>query len=268
MTSEVKSLQAAFLKKEQNQNYLSNLERLRTEGSVTAEQYAALKADYQQRLTAAVSEIANIKSQLKNQLHTATQNLIPLRSKLETLAAEHKAGRLTQEKYHSSQKELTREITSTESIIAELQRLIGARSSADTGTIPSRAAVSPPARVEGVRLKEVSRMPAGRVNLSYTGRGEDILGRVLLWGILTAITLGIYYPWAISNFQCYIIEHIKVDMASQSKVNVMYTGKAEDIFGRLLLWGILTVVTLGIYAPWAMTNLYRYIIEHIQVDVY
>jgi len=268
MTSEAKRLQAAFVQKEQKQDYLSNLERLKTEGSVTTEQYATLKADYQQRLTAAVSEIANIKSQLKNQLHTAEQDLIASQSKLETVAAEHKAGKLTQEKYHSLHKELTQEITSTESIIVELQRLIGARSSADSGTITSRGAVSPPIKVEEVRVKEVSRMLPGRAKLGYTGKGEDILGRVLLWGILSVVTLGIYSSWAINHLYRYIIEHVKVDMASQGKVNLGYTGRGEDILGRVLLWGILTVVTLGIYSPWAINNLYRYIVEHTQVDVY
>jgi len=57
-------------------------------------------------------------------------------------------------------------------------------------------------------------------------------------------------------------------MASQNRVNLQYTERGEDIFGRMILWGILTVVTLGIYSPWAITNLCRYIIEHTTVEVY
>jgi len=266
MSSEVQRLQAAFVQKEQNQNFLANLEKLKMQGSVKDEQYKAMKAGYQEKLTAAVSEIASIKSQLKNKLHTSEQKLVSLRAKLETLTAEYKAGRLTDQKYHGSHKELTREIERTDTLIAELRRLIAAKSSAETAAIPQEVGISPSLLAKKEMISEAGAISREKVKLSYLGKGEDILGRVILWGILSVVTLGIYQAWAINHLYRYIIEHVEV--ASQNKVNLRYTGRGEDIFGRIILWGILTVVTFGIYSPWAITNLYRYIIEHTKVEVY
>ena len=50
-------------------------------------------------------------------------------------------------------------------------------------------------------------------------------------------------------------------------VSIKYTGNGADIFGRFLLWMLLCLITVGIYGPWAINNFWRYIIEHIEVDV-
>lgn len=51
------------------------------------------------------------------------------------------------------------------------------------------------------------------------------------------------------------------------RVRIRYTGSGADILGRYILWAILSVITLGIYGPWAINNFYRYVIEHIEVEI-
>ena len=55
-------------------------------------------------------------------------------------------------------------------------------------------------------------MTGKRVTIRYTGSGADILGRYILWAILSFITLGIYSPWAVNNFYRYVIEHTEVEI--------------------------------------------------------
>lgn len=51
------------------------------------------------------------------------------------------------------------------------------------------------------------------------------------------------------------------------RVTIKYKGSGADIFGRCILWAILIAITVGIYGPWAVNNFYRYIIEHIEVEI-
>ena len=51
------------------------------------------------------------------------------------------------------------------------------------------------------------------------------------------------------------------------RVTIKYTGSGGGILGWYLLSAILIIVTIGIYTPWAVNNLYRYIIEHTEVEI-
>jgi uncharacterized membrane protein YjgN (DUF898 family) len=51
------------------------------------------------------------------------------------------------------------------------------------------------------------------------------------------------------------------------RVAIKYTGKGTDILGWYILSAILITITLGIYTPWAVNSLYRYIIEHTEVEI-
>ncbi len=51
------------------------------------------------------------------------------------------------------------------------------------------------------------------------------------------------------------------------KLMIRYTGSGADLLGRWLLWSLLTVITVGIYAPWAVNGFCRYVIEHIEAEV-
>ncbi len=54
---------------------------------------------------------------------------------------------------------------------------------------------------------------------------------------------------------------------SAKSVTIKYRGSGADILGRYILWAILSIITLGIYGPWALNNFYRYVIEHIEIEI-
>lgn len=49
-------------------------------------------------------------------------------------------------------------------------------------------------------------------------------------------------------------------------VTVTWTGSGGDLFWKLLGWLLLGVITLGIYYPWTICNLMRYMVEHTSVQ--
>lgn len=51
------------------------------------------------------------------------------------------------------------------------------------------------------------------------------------------------------------------------RVTIKYQGNGVDILGRYILWAILIVITLGIYGPWALNSFYKYVVEHIEVEI-
>lgn len=109
-------------------------------------------------------------------------------------------------------------------------------------------------------------MAVEQTSLGYTGKGVDILGRVIIGGILMVITLGLYTPWYINGLVRYVCQHVKVENAgSGKKVGVDFTGSGMDLLGRFILWEILVLVTLGLYTPWMLNGFYGYIVENITV---
>ena len=75
-------------------------------------------------------------------------------------------------------------------------------------------------------------------------------GKILLEVFLTIITVGIYYPYAILRLYKYFIEKTVAVSENATKGFGFDLEAREDFF---FLWGqlLLTIITIGIYYPWA-----------------
>jgi len=51
------------------------------------------------------------------------------------------------------------------------------------------------------------------------------------------------------------------------RVTIKYRGSGADIFGRYILWALLSIITIGLYGPWAVNSFYRYVVEHIEIEI-
>jgi len=82
-----------------------------------------------------------------------------------------------------------------------------------------------------------------------------ILGQILL----TIITVGIYWPMFYIKCYRYFAERTVLETEGKEKARLGFDGKKG--FG--LLWGqtLLSIITLGIYLPWAYANCMRYFIN-------
>jgi len=132
--NEAKLLTEALLSKERNQELLANLEKLKVGGSIAEQKYALLKSDYQRKITAAVSEIARLKSRLKLKLDEAKNRLNLMHVELEELRARHDAGELSISKYQRAERKLLKQIANTKKDVIALQSLVEAKTSSQLVT--------------------------------------------------------------------------------------------------------------------------------------
>jgi len=84
-----------------------------------------------------------------------------------------------------------------------------------------------------------------------------LLGQLLL----SVVTFGIYWPAAVISVYRYFAEKTIISENGAEKSRLGFEGKTGK--GFALLWGqtLLTVITCGIYLPWAYANCLRYFVN-------
>jgi len=107
------------------------------------------------------------------------------------------------------------------------------------------------------------------VNYRYDGRTirwdtrfiESVL-RILGQFALTLVTLGIYYPAAVLNLYRYFASRTVVYREDRPSGSFGFDGDTSR--GFLLIWGqiLLTLVTAGIYTPWAICRISQWIYRY------
>jgi len=95
-------------------------------------------------------------------------------------------------------------------------------------------------------------------NESYFDGGLlQLIGWKLLGGLITLITLGICYPWAICMVYNWEVKHTVVDGK-----RLVFDGTAWQLFGSWIKWFLLTIITLGIYGFWIGIKTKKWITKH------
>lgn len=92
-------------------------------------------------------------------------------------------------------------------------------------------------------------MKYGR-NSFFDGSLLAMIGWTLLGGIITAITFGICYPWALCMIYGWKINHTVIEGH-----RMQFSGSAVGLFGNWIKWFFLTLITLGIYGFWVSIKL-------------
>ena len=138
MAKTANKLQKPFLAKEETERFLANLDKLKSEGTITEEQYNFVKEDYNQRLAAANSEIAQQRVELTSRVGDCQTSLATNKLELERLGLRFKVGELPLERYQRLDRKVRKRISKTEAEIAELERLLKANSSSDIGVPPTK----------------------------------------------------------------------------------------------------------------------------------
>lgn len=138
MAKDAKRLLTAFQTKEQIEEFLGNLEKLKAEKSIDESQYGAMKEEYQRRFTAATSDITAGKNDLKGQLERSEHHLETCRFELDRLSVRFKVGELPMEKFQRSEQKLRTAMGKTENSITGLKMLIDATSSAEIHTVRAK----------------------------------------------------------------------------------------------------------------------------------
>lgn len=91
----------------------------------------------------------------------------------------------------------------------------------------------------------------------FDGGLFQLIGWRILGGLITLVTLGICYPWAVCMIYNWEVKHTVIDGKRQ-----YFDGKAIQLFGNWIKWFLLTIVTLGIYGFWVNIKLKKWITKH------
>lgn len=96
------------------------------------------------------------------------------------------------------------------------------------------------------------------MNESYfDGTLLGLIGTRLLGGIITVITFGLAYPWAVTIYKKWLAEHTVVEGR-----RLQFNGKALDLFGEWIKWFLLTLITLGIYGFWVGIKMKQWVVKN------
>ena len=114
-----------------------------------------------------------------------------------------------------------------------------------------------PAPVEE-QVQEGERVLALNSVSKHDGKLIQVIGWCLLGGLLTMITLGIMFPWAICKLVAWDCKHTIINGR-----RLRFTGKAGEIIGKNILWILLTIITAGIFGLWVPMKWKRWITARI-----
>jgi uncharacterized membrane protein YjgN (DUF898 family) len=114
-----------------------------------------------------------------------------------------------------------------------------------------------PVAMVGARRYRLSRTSWRGIRFSFRGQTGEFIKLYLVGGLLTALTLTLYWPFYANNLRRFF-----VDGARFGTMRFAYDGEGRDLFGRYLLALLLTLPTLGLYWIWFAAERNRYYWGH------
>ena len=91
----------------------------------------------------------------------------------------------------------------------------------------------------------------------FRGAGLGFLWLVIWTSVVTALTLGLFFPWAFAFQQRWIASNTFIGGRQ-----LAFTGSGLSFLGTWLLIVVLTLITLGVYTPWGYCRFKRWEVEH------
>ena len=82
-------------------------------------------------------------------------------------------------------------------------------------------------------------------NSEFDGGVLELIGINIVAFLISALTLGIATPWAVTLKHCWIKKHTIIDGKG-----LKFTGTGGSLFFNYIKWWFLTLITLGIYGFW------------------
>ena len=95
-------------------------------------------------------------------------------------------------------------------------------------------------------------------NSYFTGDTLAFIEVNLLCTILTSISFGLLLPFSI----CYKLKWICNHTVINNK-KIVFKGKSISLFGKIIVWSLLSLITFGIYSLWFDLNLIKWKVQNI-----
>ena len=106
-----------------------------------------------------------------------------------------------------------------------------------------------------------------RYRLDYTGKGGELFVPMLINGLLTSITFGIYAAWAACDMRKRFYDKTRILKGEQEIGKLDFVGTGGGLVGTFLLGGFLSMITFGIYLPWFQVNLEKFFMKNTGVYI-
>lgn len=103
--------------------------------------------------------------------------------------------------------------------------------------------------------------PYPQLVFQFTGGAATWFGIQIAGFLVTVLTLGICYPWAVVMTYRWKARYTYVN-----DYQLRFTGTAMGLFGQWIKWLILIIITLGIYSFWVYPRMTKWIVEHQEID--
>lgn len=87
------------------------------------------------------------------------------------------------------------------------------------------------------------------------------IGWLILGIIVTIITLGIGFPWAVCMQYNWETKHTIIEGR-----RLRFNGNAVQLFGKWILWLLLTIITLGVFSFWIPIKIKKWKTKHTFFD--
>ena len=91
----------------------------------------------------------------------------------------------------------------------------------------------------------------------FDGNFWSWLGWRFLSGMLSSITLGIAYPWAKCMMLRWEVGHTVVNGR-----RLRFIGSGGQLFGKYILWALLTIVTCGVFGIWMNLRMKKWVTKY------
>ncbi|WP_205272176.1 DUF898 family protein [Lactococcus taiwanensis] len=91
----------------------------------------------------------------------------------------------------------------------------------------------------------------------FDGGLLSFIGWTILGAVITVITFGICYPWALCMVYAWKINHTVINGH-----RMRFDGSAIGLFGNWIKWLLLSVITIGIYGFWVSIKLEDWKVKH------
>jgi uncharacterized membrane protein YjgN (DUF898 family) len=129
--------------------------------------------------------------------------------------------------------------------------------SALSGTLYLLGLVLVPLAMVGARRYRLSRSSWRGVRFSFRGPARELVGIFVVGTLLTALTLGIYYPVFVTRRQAFMISHSYFGSG-----RFHFDGRGRELVGPFLLMVVLFLPTLGLSWFWFSARRLRFFTAH------
>ena len=96
-----------------------------------------------------------------------------------------------------------------------------------------------------------------RPESTFTGGAFAYFFRSLAVGLVSTISFGLLLPVMTCWLQRWVASHTFINGRQQ-----VFDGKGGQLFGKYIVWFLLTIVTLGIYSIWLPVKMKKWMTQH------